>query len=123
MQFWQKMTILRSIYWWHRNLFAVFFQYTSLIHVCYQISTETDTSDLWRSEILIKKEVTFLKRLVAKFGVQLKICCLFQALYLRAPKVWHRYLFAGFFQYTSLIYIFDQISKETDTSDLWRSEI
>ena len=69
MQFWEKMTILRSIYGWHRNLFAGFFQYTSLIHVCYQISTETDTSDLWRSEILIKTEVTFLKRLVAKFGV------------------------------------------------------
>ena len=28
-----------------------------------------------------------------------------------------------FFQYTSLMHIIDQISKETDTSDLWLSKI
>ena len=34
-----------------------------------------------------------------------------------------RNLLAGFIQYTSSKHTCDQISKETDMSDLWRSEI
>ena len=64
-----KIDILRSFYGQHRKLLAGFIQYTSSIHICDQISRETDVSDTWRSEILSKKEVTFLKRLLAKYGV------------------------------------------------------
>ena len=57
MHFLHKTTILRSFCGGHRNVLASFLQYTSLIHICDHISRETDTSDLWRSDILRKKEV------------------------------------------------------------------
>ena len=55
------MTTLRSFYGQRRKLVASCLQYTSSKHICDQISKETDMSDLWRFEILIKNEATFLK--------------------------------------------------------------
>ena len=83
------MSILRSFYGRCRNLLAGVFQYTILIHIFDQISSKTNTSDLWRSEILSKKEATFLKLLVVNDGVSFLKCCFFLAQYLRAPKVRH----------------------------------
>ena len=57
------------------------------MHMWDQILADMDMSDLWRSEILSKKEATFFKRLVAKYAVSFLICCIFHAQYLRTPKV------------------------------------
>ena len=60
MQLLNKMTILRSFYGHCRNLFASFLQFTSVIHIFDQISSETDMSDLWHSRIFGKREITFM---------------------------------------------------------------
>ena len=60
MQLLNKMTILRSFYGHCRNLFASFLQFTSVIHIFDQISSETDMLDLWHSRIFGKREITFM---------------------------------------------------------------
>ena len=60
MQLLNKITILRSFYGHCRNLFASFLQFTSVIHIFDQISSETDMSDLWHSRIFGKREITFM---------------------------------------------------------------
>ena len=63
------------------------------------------------------------KKIVVLLFCNLKNAFLYKMTILRSFYGRRRYFLTGFLQYTSLIYIFDQISKETDTSDLWRSEI
>ena len=60
MQLLNKMTILRAFYRHCRNLFSCFLQFTSVIHIFDQISSETDMSDLWHSRIFGKREITFM---------------------------------------------------------------
>ena len=69
------------------------------MHKSDQISRDTDTSDLWPSEILSKKEATFVMQLVAKYAVSFQICCIFHAQYLRAPKIWRVSLFWNLIKY------------------------